>query len=82
MTAGTSTSRTRVASIEHRDRQAEADLLDRDVGAEHHGQEHHDHDGGGGGDHPRGAGEPAGDSGALSPVRSYSSRIRDSRNTS
>src|SRR5215207_8508422 len=45
---------------EDRAREAEADQLERDVGAQRERPEHGDHDQRGGGDHARGSGEPLG----------------------
>ena len=80
--AGTSSMRTIVASSSTATAQAEAEQLDDPVGLAEEAAEDDDHDRRGGGDDPGGRGQAVGDRVRLSPVRSYSSRTRESRKTS
>ena len=82
MKAGTSVARMSVASISDRERQAEAEQLDeRDAGGGE-GEEGDGEQRGGGRHDATRALEADGDDAALSPVRSCSSLMRDSRKTS
>ncbi len=82
MVEGTSTMRTTVASRSTAVAMPETDDLHEHLVAEDERAEDGHHDGRGRRDHPAGAGHALGHRFALSPVRSYSSRMRESRKTS
>ena len=63
--AGTSRQRTTVASRDHGDGEADAELLDRRVAVQEEAPEDEHHDGGGRGDHARARHEPADDAAAV-----------------